>query len=351
MSKNSYLTIKAAVLSSLNQPLEIKELKSQPLQKGQVLVKVLYSGVCRSQIMEITGKRGEDKWLPHLLGHEGSGIVEEIGPGVTKVRSGDPVILTWIKSDGLEASGAKYLHEGEIINSGAVTTFSNYSVVSESRIVKKPDNIPFDIAILLGCALPTGGGMVHNELEISQDSSVAVIGLGGIGLSALLMLIAKKVKNIIAIDVSKKKLDLVKSWGISNIFHSDSNDLSEQILNLTNKGLDFCIESAGQVSTIELGFSLLKNEGGHLLFASHPPNNEKISLSPHELISGKKISGSWGGGTNPDKDFPVMSKILMSDSNLLNSLITKRYSLDEINLAIEDLSLGRVFRPLIEMEH
>ena len=351
MVKSHQYNIKAAVLSSLNKPLEIKELISEPLQSGQVLVKVLFSGVCRSQLMEIQGKRGEDKWLPHLLGHEGSGIVEEIGPNVTKVKPGDHVILSWIKSIGIEAVGAKYKYKNKIINSGPVTTFSNFSVVSENRLVKKPDEIPFDTAILLGCALPTGGGMVHNELNISKNSFVAVLGLGGIGLSAILMLISKKVKNIIAIDVSDEKLKKVQEWGVKNTFNANNKDLDTQINKLTNGGLDFCIESAGKISTIELGFALLKSDGGHLLFASHPPEDEKISLSPHELISGKKISGSWGGGTKPDQDFPIFSKILMSNERLLNSLITKRYTLDEINQAIDDLSNGLVFRPLIEMSH
>lgn len=351
MAKNSKYRIKAAVLTSLNQPLEIRELESEPLQSGQVLVKILFSGVCRSQLMEIQGKRGEDKWLPHLLGHEGSGIVEDIGPKVTKVKPGDPVILSWIKSNGIEANAAKYKFKNKIINSGPVTTFSNYSVVSENRLVKKPDDIPFKTAILLGCALPTGGGMVHNELNISEDSSVAVLGLGGIGLSAVLMLISKKVKNIIAIDVSNQKLEKVLEWGVTNTFKANDKDLISNIFKLTNGGLDFCIESAGKISTIELGFSLLNKEKGHLLFASHPPEGEKISISPHELISGKKISGSWGGATKPDSDFPIFSKILMSNEKLLNSLITKSYSLEEINQAIEDLNAGSVFRPLIEMDH
>ena len=343
--------IKAAILTALNKPLEVKIINPEPLKKGQVLVRILYSGVCRSQLMEVTGKRGEDKWLPHLLGHEGSGIVEEIGPGVTKFKSGDDVILTWIKSSGLEAPYAKYNHDGTIVNSGAVTTFSNYSIVSENRLVKKPRNIPYDMAILLGCAIPTGGGMVHHQPEILKDSVVAVVGLGGIGLSAILMLLAKKVKNIIAIDTSISKLEQVKNWGVSKTFNANDANLNKQIDELTNGGVDFCIESAGKTSSIELGFSLIKKGGGSLLFASHPPENEKISLSPHDLISGKRISGSWGGGTNPDEDFPVFSKIVMSNKDLFHALITKKYSLDEINIALDDLSNGNVFRPLIQMEH
>ena len=166
--------------------------------------------------MEVRGFRGEDDWLPHLLGHEGSGVVEDVGPDVKKFKKGDEVILSWIKGNGIEAQGAIYDSDDAVINSGKVTTFSNYSVVSENRLTKKPKNLDFDTAILFGCALPTGAGMVINEINVNFESSVVVIGLGGIGLSAIAMLLSLKIKNIIAIDISAKKLDLVKSWGVNN---------------------------------------------------------------------------------------------------------------------------------------
>ena len=127
-------TIKAAVLFELNKPLEIRTLKRRPLESGQVFVKILYSGVCRSQLMEVSGLRGDDRWLPHLLGHEGSGVVEDVGPDVKKFKKGDEVILSWIKGSGIEAQGAIYDSDDVAINSGKVTTFSNYSVVSENRL-------------------------------------------------------------------------------------------------------------------------------------------------------------------------------------------------------------------------
>ena len=154
---------RAAVLEKLGQPLVIKNIELPPLLPGQILVKVLFSGVCRSQLMEVRGKRGNDPWLPHLLGHEGSGIVLAIGKDVTKVKIDDEVILGWIKGEGLDAPGAKYRCGKQIINSGGVTTFCNYTIVSENRLVKKPIGLEFDTAVLFGCALPTGAGMVLNE--------------------------------------------------------------------------------------------------------------------------------------------------------------------------------------------
>lgn len=342
---------KAAVLEELGQPLRIRSIQIPELQRGQVLVKVLYSGVCRSQLMEASGSRGPDVWLPHLLGHEGSGIVLEVGSDVSKVGPGDEVILGWVKGDGIEAPGAKYLCDGQIINSGRVTTFSNYTIASENRLVKKPAGLAFDIATLFGCALPTGAGMVLNELSPQSSSTVAVLGLGGIGLSALMALKALEVQKIIAIDVSDEKLSLARTLGATHVINSQNEDCESALNNIVSQGVDFCIESAGSVSTIELGFKLIRQGGGQLLFASHPPEGNKIKLAPHELISGKKIAGSWGGGTKPDIDIPKMFQIFSKANVPMGALLTKRYKLEDINEALEDLRLGRVFRPLVVMDH
>lgn len=341
----------AAILRELGKPLIIERIEIPPLLRGQVLVKIFYSGVCRSQLMEASGGRGPDAWLPHLLGHEGSGVVLDVGLDVTKVKAGDDVILGWVKGDGIDAPGAKYLCNNQIINSGRVTTFSNYTIVSESRLVKKPIGLPFDVATLFGCALPTGAGMVLNELNPLPSDTVAVLGLGGIGLSALMALKALGVQKIIAIDVSDEKLELAKSLGATHIINSRSEECESALKKIVDQGVDICIESAGTVSTIELGFKLIRKGGGQLLFASHPPEGDNISLAPHDLISGKKISGSWGGGTKPDVDIPRMYQIFSSANISMEILLTKRYKLEDINEALEDLRMGKVFRPLIAMDH
>lgn len=340
----------AAILTKLNEPLEIGEIEIPRVLRGQVLVKILYSGVCRSQLMEVNGGRGDDPWLPHLLGHEGSGIVVAIGDGVKKVAVGDEVILGWIKGTGLDAPGAKYSWNGRLVNSGGVTTFSNYSIVSENRLVKKPPNLEFDSAVLFGCALLTGAGMVYNQITPTAESSVVVVGLGGIGLSAVMALKTIGVKKIIAVDISNDKLLFAKIIGATHVLNSSDVNLQSHIHEITNGGADYCIESAGQIKTIELGFSLI-SAVGVLLFASHPPGYEKISLSPHELISGKSIRGSWGGASFPDRDVPIFFNNFNKANINIKSLITKTYSLDSINLALLDLESGKVFRPLIKMEH
>jgi S-(hydroxymethyl)glutathione dehydrogenase / alcohol dehydrogenase len=343
--------IRAAVLETLGEPLGIREIELPALLLGHVLVKVLFSGVCRSQVMEVRGGRGHDPWLPHLLGHEGSGIVLAVGEGVTKVKPGDEVILGWIKGEGIDAAGVKYMCGEQVINSGAVTTFSNYTVVSENRLVIKPASLPFDTAVLFGCALPTGAGMVLNELKPARNQSVIVLGLGGIGLATLISLKALGVCSIIAIDISEDKLKLAKQLGATHTFNSMNKDFRRDVFDLTNGGADMCVESGGRVATIELGFSLIRKKGGQLLFASHPPEGEMIRLSPHDLISGKKIAGSWGGATQPDKDVMSMFNLFQSAKIPLDMLLTKRYRLKDINKALSDLESGRVFRPLVVMEH
>lgn len=342
---------RAAILEKLGEPLIVRDIEIPPLLPGQVLVKVFYSGVCRSQLMEVKGARGEDVWLPHLLGHEGSGEVLNVGEGCTKVQPGDEVVLGWLKGDGLDAVGAKYLLNGRVINSGKVTTFSNYTIVSESRLVKKPIGLSRDVAILFGCALPTGAGMVLNELKPATGNIIAVLGLGGIGLSALMALKVFHCKQIIAIDKSDDKLALAKAYGATHVINPLRNSVVDEVKNLTSTGVDICIESAGTVSSIELGFSLIRKGGGRLLFASHPSEGEPIRLAPHDLISGKQIAGSWGGGSMPDVDVPRMFKIFHDSSVPLERLITKRYRLEQINEALGDLEAGTVFRPLIVMEH
>jgi len=339
----------AAVLEKVGEPLAIREIEIPHLIFGQVLVKILFSGVCRSQLMEISGCRGKDNWLPHLLGHEGSGEVIEIGPGVTKVKPGDKVVLGWIKSSGIDAEPAKYRYKNKLINSGRVTTFSNYSVISESRLNKLPNGLALDEAVLYGCALPTGAGMVMNELDIRPSNSVLILGIGGVGISALLMLKAFGTKKIIAVDKIQSKVDFALTLGVKYALNSSEKNFNNEIKKIIGDGVDFCIESSGKVQTIELGFSMIKKGGGQLLFASHPPSEEKINILPYDLICGKKISGSWGGGVNPDKDISRIYRKLKKNGISLESLIKKRYKLTEINQAISDLELGLVFRPIIEM--
>jgi S-(hydroxymethyl)glutathione dehydrogenase/alcohol dehydrogenase len=341
--------MKAAILQALNVPLYVRDDIELPvLRRGQVLVKLAYSGVCHSQLMEVKGKRGEDAYLPHLLGHEGSGVVVQIGPDVAKVRSGDRVVLGWIKGSGIEAGGVQYKCPDGILNGGGVTTFNDYAVVSENRCVKVPDGVPMDIAALFGCAVLTGAGIITNSVRPTKGSSIAIFGLGGIGLSALMGLVSFDCEMVIAVDISEDRLRLAEEFGATHTINAVECDPVQAIRDLTDgRGADYTVEAAGRCDTIEKAFDAVRRGGGLCVFASHPSHGSRISLDPFEMICGKQIIGSWGGGSDPDRDIPIYADLYLKGRLPLGKLITNRYSLEEVNQALDDLKQNKVVRPLI----
>lgn len=342
--------MKAAVLNNTNQPLSIENVNFNTLEEGQVLVKIAYSGVCHSQLMEVRGKRGLDNWVPHLLGHEATGVVKDIGINVTKVKKGDKVVLGWIKGEGIDASPATYTNKDKIINSGKVTTFNEYSVVSENRIVKLEEGIPLDVGVLFGCAIPTGAGIILNEIKPKENTTIAIFGLGGIGLSALMATKLFNFEKVIAIDIEDKKLQLALEFGATHIINSKNTNPIEEINKLTNnQGLDYSVEATGVAKIIELAFKSVKKGGGLCVFASHPQNGDLISIDPFDLICGKQIKGSWGGACLPDKDLPKFFKLYKEGKLPLEKLLEKSYTLEEINQALDDLENRKVTRPLIKI--
>ncbi|WP_125563864.1 zinc-binding dehydrogenase [Pseudoalteromonas rubra] len=343
--------MKAAVLFNIGEPLEIiNGIQMPALTRGQVQVKLLYSGLCHSQLMEVQGGRGEDKYLPHLLGHEGVGIVETIGEGVTKVSPGDKVVIGWIKGDGLDAPGGKYPHEDYLINSGSATTLCEKTIVAENRLVTLPDDFPEKLAVLLGCALPTGLGLVFNELQPLPNSTLAVFGLGGIGMSALIAAKLGQPRMLIAVDVTEEKLAMAKKLGATHTINALEQDPVAAIQSLTDgQGVEYSIEASGQTRTIEQAFESVKDGGGQCIFASHPRDDEKISLEPHAFHRGKSIRGSWGGASRPDVDIPKFIALYNEGKLELDDLITRTYPLEDVNTALDDLHNKKIIRALIEI--
>ena len=344
--------MKAAVLHTLNVPLRMRnDIELPVLRRGQVLVKLAYSGVCHSQLMEAKGRRGEDAYLPHLLGHEGSGVVVEVGPDVSKVRSDDRVILGWIKGSGIEAGGVQYKCPDGILNGGGVTTFNDYAVISENRCVKVPDGVPMDIAALFGCAVLTGSGIITNSVRPNKGSSIAIFGLGGIGLSALMALVLFECEIVIAVDISDDRLRLAEEFGATHTINAAECDPVQAIRDLTDgRGTDYTVEAAGRIDTIEKAFEAVRRGGGLCVFASHPSHGSRISLDPFEMICGKQIIGSWGGGSDPDRDIPIYADLYLKGKLPLDKLITNRYGLEEVNQALDDLEQNKVVRPLIVID-
>jgi S-(hydroxymethyl)glutathione dehydrogenase/alcohol dehydrogenase len=318
---------------------------------GQVLVKVACSGVCHSQLMEVQGKRGPDRYLPHLLGHEGSGTVLEVGQGVDKILPGDRVVLTWIKGEGADSGGTAYCGAQGVVNAGPVTTWSEHAIVSENRCVRLGREMPMDVAALLGCAVLTGAGIVLNTMRPKPEESILVWGVGGVGLSAVMGANVCGCKTIIAVDTHENKLELARDFGATHLVNAQLEDPRKRIGEIVGPdGVNFAVEAAGLVRTIEMAFESVRKRGGLCVFASHPPSGERISLDPHDLISGKTIKGSWGGESIPDRDIPRFVELYRHGKLPLEKLITGRYGLEDVNQALADLETGTAGRPVLVMD-
>ena len=344
-------TTKAAILARINQPLEIDELIIPELKRGQVLVKIAYSGICHSQLNEIRGLKGEDKFLPHTLGHEGSGIVIEVGPEVQKVQAGNHVVLTWIKGSGFDVPATQYYRQdGSIVNSGAISTFMEFAVISENRLVPIPNVMPLKEAALLGCAIPTGAGIVMNTAHVQPGNSVAIFGVGGIGLSALLAAKMMGATTIIAVDIHEQKLIQAKEIGATLIINALCQDVLDIIQMITDgRGVDFSIEAAGQRETMEIAFESVRDKGGMCILAGNLPIGQRIRINPFNLIKGKHIVGTWGGETEPDRDIINYVEYFLAGRFNLDFFTANLYRLDNINESIKDLASGEINRPLIEL--
>jgi S-(hydroxymethyl)glutathione dehydrogenase/alcohol dehydrogenase len=340
----------AAILAQCGAPLEIESGIDIPsLGPGQLLVRIAYSGVCRSQVMETRGLRGADPYLPHMLGHEGSGEVVEIGPGVTKLKVGDPVILSWIRGSGLDAPRTVYQSGGRAINAGAITTFARLAVISENRCTRCPDGLPLDVAALLGCAVLTGNGLIEHEAMPEPGAAVAIFGLGGVGMSALMAAARRSPSALIAVDVDPGKLRIAEGLGATVAINALEQDPVAAMRRLTDGlGPDVVIEAAGRGATIARAFEAVRR-GGVCVFASHPAAGEMIQLDPYELIAGKRIRGSWGGGARPDEDIPRLAELYARGELPIADLVNARYPLERVNQALDDLEAGRVLRPLLDM--
>lgn len=340
----------AAVLVKTGQPLELAELELPPLKPGQVLVEISFSGLCHTQVLETRGYRGEDKFLPHCLGHEGSGIVRELGAGVTRVKPDMPVVLSWIKGPGADVPGTVYRWGERSVNSGAITTFGRHAIISENRLTPLSDKVSMKQAALLGCAVPTGFGSVFNVAKPAPGQSLAVFGLGGIGLCALQAAKIAGCRPLIAVDVRPEKLALALRLGATHAVDASKEDSVAQILRLVPGGLDFAVESSGRPQAMLAALASVRSQGGAAVIVGNARQGEMLNLDPRQLNQGKKLLGTWGGDNKPERDYPRYAELLASGQADLSPLLDKTYSLSEINSAIDDLEAGRAMRPVIAME-
>ena len=341
------MEFEAAILVAQKEPLYIEKVKlDDDLCVGQVLVEVYVSGICGSQIGEIDGVKGPDKFLPHLMGHEGCGRVQKIGPGVTTVKEGEKVVLHWRKGSGINSKVPQYKWNNKILNAGWVSTFNKYAVVSENRLTKIPEYVPNDVAALFGCAVTTGFGVIENNAKLRFGESVAILGAGGVGLNIIPAASLASAYPIIAVDLYDNRLELAKKFGATHIINSRKKDFSYEIKSITDSNLDVFIDNTGLTEIIESGYNLINNQG-RLILVGVPKLNNNINIFSLPLHFGKKIIGSFGGDCNPQNDIKRYIKLMNSGKFALEDLITERYKLKDINFAISRIksgkSVGRVF--------
>jgi len=334
-------SMRAAILVELKKPLVIAEVDlPETLDVGQVLVKVHYSGICGSQLGEIDGAKGEDRFLPHLLGHEGSGTVLETGPGVRHVKPGDKVVLHWRKGLGIEAAPPAYHWNGNKVNAGWITTFNEYAIVAENRLTSIPDDSDMEVAALFGCAVTTGFGVVQNNAKVRLGESVVVFGAGGVGLNIVQAAALVTAHPVIAIDLYDNRLELAKKMGATHLINAKREDAESRVREIVGAaGADVFIDNTGQPSIIEMGYRLTKPQG-RVTLVGVPRKGNDISIYSLPLHFGKILSGSHGGEAVPEQDIPRYHSLFKAGRIRLREIITDMQGLEEINAAIQKMRDG-----------
>ena len=341
--------MKAAILVEQNAPLVVEEVDLPALDVGQVLVKVEYSGICGKQLEEISGKRGADPYLPHLLGHEGAGIVVEVGPGVRKVVAGDHVVLHWMKGSGSDSAPPRFNWNGSVVSAGWVTTFSKYTIASENRVTSIPGDVPLDAASLLGCAVTTGQGIAFNNAELKPGQSIAVFGVGGVGLNVVQGAALVNAYPIVAVDLFDHKLDQALAFGATHTVNSKRDDPAAFLKEISGgKGFDATADVTGNAQVRQVAYAATKNTG-KTIFAGVPYHQETITIDSFPLHFGRQLMGSHGGDTRPDEDIPRYAQLFTLGKLRLEEQITHRLSLSEINRAIQMVEAGDAGRCVISM--
>jgi len=340
--------MKSAILIESKKPLVVTDIDMpSSLEFGQVLVKIFYSGICGAQINEIDAVKGPDKFLPHLLGHEGSGIVEKIGEGVTTVKTGDHVVLHWRKSSGIESVTPKYLWKEKKVNAGWVTTFNEKAIVSENRLTAIPPDFDMRIAPLFGCSVTSAFGVVNNDAKIKIGQSVLIFGVGGVGLNIVQATSMVSAYPIVGVDLHENKINMGKKFGLTHGLIADSNDLNNKIYNIIgSKGADISIETTGIPKVIEQAYELTASDGKTILVGVP---NDKISIYSLPLHFEKILTGSHGGDAIPNIDIPRYIRLINQKKMTLENIITHEFNLKEINSAIDLLRSGKAGRIIIKM--
>jgi Zn-dependent alcohol dehydrogenase len=344
--------MKAAILNEINKPLLVDEVELTDLLVGQVLVKILMSGICGAQLQEIAGHKNNAKYVPHLLGHEGCGIVEKIGPGVINVKIGDKVVMHWRKGSGIESDFPRYIYKGKTIRSGKVTTLSEYSIVSENRITPVSEDTSNELCTLLGCSLSTALGTIENETNFKIGESVMIIGVGGLGINLIKAAQLFSASPIIGVDIHENKREVCESLGINFYINCKEENIQELLYNKFGmKEVDVIINTSGNKKTIEETIPLLSGKGRYIL-VGQPKPGESIELQNAIHLfngNGKSIKATQGGQFSPSVDIQRYITLHKAGILKIDNIISHRMKLEQINEAIDLVKSGQAGRIIINM--
>jgi len=372
------MKIKAAVLEKMgaatpyekSKPLAVQAVELDSPGDGEVLVKVAAAGLCHSDLSVIDGNRPRP--TPMVLGHEAAGVVQELGPGVEDLSVGDHVVMVFVPScghclpcsegrpalcepgavangAGTLLSGARRLHRdgGDVHHHLGVSAFAEYATVSRRSLVKIDRELPLDEAALFGCAVLTGVGAVINTARVPAGSSVAVLGLGGVGLSSLLGAVAVGARRVVAVDLSDNKLGLARQLGATDTFNAGGANAVEEIRAATGGGVEFAFEMAGSVRAMDLAYKITRR-GGTTVTAGLPPPTHTFALPQVNLVAEERtVKGSYIGTCVPNRDLPRYIELYRRGKLPVDRLMSSRLKLDEINIGFDRLHEGKAVRQVV----
>jgi alcohol dehydrogenase len=355
---------------SETKPISVETIDLDDPGPGEVLVKMGAAGLCHSDLSIINGDRPRP--MPMVIGHEAAGIVEKLGSGVDDLKQGDHVILVFMPScgrcvpcsegrpalcdPGLAAniagtliSGARRLRRNGafIHHQVGVSAFAEYAVVSRNSLVRVDAALPLDIAALFGCAVLTGMGAVVNAARVTAGSTVAVVGLGGVGLSALLGALAAGASRVVAVDLLDQKLALARQLGASDAFNASKPNFIEEIRAATGGGLDYVVETAGAADAMATAYKITRR-GGTTVTIGLPPPDATLAVPLVNMVAEERtVKGSYIGSCVPVRDLPRYISLYRQGRLPVDRLMTDRIKLDDINAGFERLRRGEAVRQVI----
>lgn len=337
---------RAAILVEQRQPLVLDEVDVPALGFGQVLVETIVTRICGSQIGEIDGVKGPDKYLPHLLGHEGGGIVREVGPEVSYVKPGDRVVMHWRPGRGIESRPPVYSWRNQRCNAGWITTFNQFGVIAENRLTRVPPDTDFELCALLADTLTTGFGAIHNDAQVKIGESVVVIGCGGIGLGTVLGAHLAGAHPVVAVDVHTHKLEKSREFGATHVINSAQGDFVLAAEAILGGKADVVIDGTGNPAILSQALALA-GPRGRCIGVGVMHHEQRLAFNTLPLHLGKVLRGSHGGDSRPADDIPRYLRMIRDGRFNPSGFVSHRFPFEQINDAIARMRQGEVVHAMI----